>query len=249
MNQFNEFEGKRFVISGASSGIGKKIVTDLANYGAFILALGRDQDRLNSLKILHPNRITVESFDITDFSKLKLAIEKFSQEGKVDGCVHSAGINKFTPLKILNWDIFDKIMKVNLYAGIELTRIVSSKKNSNEGCSIILISSVAGIKGEAGLTAYSASKGALISAMKSMALELVSSKIRLNSISPGVVKTELTESMEKYYPDGTDSIIKKHPAGIGQVEDVSNLVLFLLDPKSKWITGSNFIIDGGYLLN
>ncbi len=249
MNPLNEFEGKRYIVSGASSGIGKKIVTDLADYGAFVLALGRDQDRLNSLKMLHPTRITAESFDITDFSKLKFVIEKFSESGKVDGCVHSAGINKFTPLKILKWDIFDKIMQVNLYAGIELARLVSSKKNSNEGCSIVMISSVAGIKGEVGFTAYSASKGALISAMKSMALELAPSKIRINSISPGVVKTELTESMEKFYPNGTDSIIKKHPAGIGLVEDVSNLVLFLLNPKSKWITGSNFIIDGGYLLN
>lgn len=249
MDLLNHFEGKRFIISGASSGIGKKIATDLASNGAFVLALGRDQDRLNSLKMLYPNKITIESFDITDFSKLKLAIEKFTDGGKVDGCVHSAGINKFTPLKILNWDLFDKIMKVNLYAGIELVRLVSSKKKSNEGCSIIMISSVAGLKGEVGFTAYSASKGALISAMKSMAIELAPSKIRINSISPGVVKTSLTESMEKFYPDGIDSIIKKHPAGIGQVEDVSNLALFLLDHKSKWITGSNFIIDGGYLLN
>lgn len=249
MNLLDQFEGKRFIVSGASSGIGKKIAIDLANYGAFVLALGRNQDRLNSLKMLYPDKITIESFDITDFSKLKLAVENFTEIGKVDGCVHSAGINKFTPLKILNWDLFDKIMKVNLYSGIELVRLVSSKKNSNEGCSIILISSVVGVKGEVGFTAYSASKGALISAMKSMALELAPSKIRINSISPGVVETSLTESMEKFYPDGIDSIIKKHPAGIGQVDDVSNLALFLLNHRSKWITGSNFIIDGGYLLN
>jgi len=82
---------------------------------------------------------------------LKNTGDKFSVEGKIDGCVHSAGINKFTPLRAFNWDIFEKIMKINLYAGIELVRLLSSKKISNDNCSIVLISSVAGIKGEGGL--------------------------------------------------------------------------------------------------
>jgi NAD(P)-dependent dehydrogenase (short-subunit alcohol dehydrogenase family) len=249
MNQSNEFEGKRFIISGASSGIGKKIASDLASCGANVLALGRNQERLDSLKKLYPNRIVFEAFDITDFSQLKIVVEKFSESGKVDGCVHSAGINKFTPLRAFNWNIFEKIMKINLYAGIELVRLISSKKISNENCSIVMISSVAGIKGEIGFTAYAASKGALISAVKCLALELASSKIRVNSISPGVVKTELAEAMEKFYPDGIESVIKKHPAGIGSVDDISNLVLFLLSTKSRWVTGSNFIIDGGYSIN
>ncbi len=249
MNSSNDFEAKRFIISGASSGIGKKIVTDLASCGAEILALGRNQERLDALKNLYPDRIKFEAFDITDFLQLKIVVEKFSEGGKVDGCVHSAGINKFTPLRAFNWNVFEKIMKINLYAGIELVRLISSKKISNEGCSMVMISSIAGIKGEVGFTAYSASKGALISAVKCMALELASSKIRVNSISPGVVKTELTEAMGNFYPDGIESVIKKHPSGIGSVEDISNLILFLLSAKSRWVTGSNFIIDGGYSIN
>jgi NAD(P)-dependent dehydrogenase (short-subunit alcohol dehydrogenase family) len=249
MNVASEFEGKRYIISGASSGIGKKISLDLAGLGANILALGRNKEKLDSIKALYPDKIVFEAFDITDFSQLKNAVDKFSVEGKIDGCVHSAGINKFTPLRAFNWDIFEKIMKINLYAGVELVRLLSSKKISSDNCSIVLISSVAGIKGEVGFTAYSASKGALISAVKCLALELALSKIRVNSISPGVVKTELSDAMEKFYPDGIESILKKHPAGIGSVDDISNLVLFLLSSNSRWVTGSNIVIDGGYSIN
>lgn len=249
MNSSNEFAGKRFIVSGASSGIGKKIVTDLASSGADILALGRNHEKLESLQNLYPERIVFEAFDITDFSQLKIVVEKFSESGKIDGCVHSAGINKFTPIRALNWNVFEKIMRTNLYSGIEMVRLVSSRKISNDGSSLVMISSVAGIKGEIGFTAYSASKGALISAVKCLALELAASKIRVNSISPGSVDTELTHSMESYYPDGIESIIKKHPGGIGSVEDISNLVLFLLSNQSKWITGANIIIDGGYSIN
>jgi NAD(P)-dependent dehydrogenase (short-subunit alcohol dehydrogenase family) len=249
MNPSSEFEGKRYIISGASSGIGKKITLDLAGLGANILALGRNKENLDSIKALYPDKIVIEAIDITDFSQLNNVVGKFSVEGKIDGCVHSAGINKFTPLRIFNWDIFEKIMKINLYAGVELVRLLSSKKISNDNCSIVLISSIAGIKGEVGFTAYSASKGALISAVKCMALELAPGKIRVNSISPGVVKTGLSDSMEKFYPDGMESIIKKHPAGIGSVDDISNLVIFLLSSNSRWVTGSNIVIDGGYSIN
>jgi NAD(P)-dependent dehydrogenase (short-subunit alcohol dehydrogenase family) len=249
MSLSNEFEGKRFIISGASSGIGKKIASDLAGAGAAVLALGRNEERLNSLKNLFPDKIICEAFDITDFIQLKTSIEKFAEGGKVDGCVHSAGINKFTPLRAFNWNIFEKIMKTNLYAGIELIRLTATKKISNENSSMVMISSVAGIKGEVGFTAYSASKGALISAVRCLALELASSKIRVNSISPGVVKTELSEAMEALYPNGIEAVVKKHPAGIGSAGDVSNLALFLLSEKSNWVTGSNYIIDGGYSIN
>ncbi len=249
MKSPNEFDGKRFIVTGASSGIGNKVAIDLVNHGATVFALGRDKERLDSLKSICPEKIVCEAFDITDFAQLKTAIDKFSEIGKIDGCVHAAGINKFTPLRAFNWNMFEKIMKINLNTGIELTRLVSFKHISNDGCSIVLISSVAGIKGEVGFTAYSASKGAIISAVKCMALELASSKIRVNSISPGVVKTALTDTMENFYPDGIESIIKKHPLGIGNVEDISNLVLFLLSNESSWITGANIIIDGGYSIN
>lgn len=249
MNTLKEFEGKRLIVTGASSGIGYKISSDLASSGATILALGRNSEKLESLKKISPNNIEIELLDVTDFTQLRVVVNKFVEKGRIDGCVHSAGINKFTPLRAFNWTVFDKIMKVNVHTGIELVRLISSKKNSNEGCSIVMIASVAALKGEVGFTAYSASKGALISAVKCMALELASSKIRINAISPGVVQTELTDTMANFYPNGMDAVINKHPLGIGSVEDISNLAMFLLSDKSKWVTGSNYVIDGGYSIN
>jgi len=246
MNSANEFLNKRYIVTGATSGIGRKIVVDLIENGATVLAIGRRAEKLNELKSLNSGKIVAAELDVTDFVKLKETIDGFTQDGKVDGCVHSAGMNKFTPLRIFNWGVFEKMMKVNLAAGIELTKLVSSKKVSNDTCSIVMIASVAGMKGEVGFTAYSATKGALIAAVKSMAMELASSNVRVNAISPGVVDTDLTKTISNFYPHGMEAVNQKHPLGIGNVEDVSALALFLLSQKSKWITGANYVIDGGY---
>lgn len=249
MNTDQDFVGKRFVVTGSSSGLGRQIATDLAVRGAFVLGIGRNEDKLAALKDTYPDLITTAPVDLYDFSLLEAPLLQFAKAGKISGCVHSAGIVKFTPMRRFSWSDFQKIMKINLYAGIELIRIIYSKKIYEENCSMVLMSSVAGMKGETGFTAYSASKGAVISAVKTLALELARPGIRVNSVSPGVVDAGMTKSMANFYPNGMDDIIKSHPGGIGSAEDVSNLVLFLLNEKSKWITGSNFVIDGGYSIS
>lgn len=249
MNSNQDFEGKRFVVTGASSGLGAQITKDLAARGAAVLSIGRNEERLKAIKENFPEKITTAIVDVTDFASLASAVEKFSENGKINGCVHSAGIVKFTPMRKFSWESFEKIMKINFYAGVELIRIIYSKKIFSENCSMVLMSSVAGMKGEVGFTAYSASKGAVISAVKTLALELAPANIRVNSISPGVVDAGMTKTMAGFYPNGMDDIIKAHPGGVGSAEDVSNMVLYLLDQKSKWVTGSNFVIDGGYSIS
>ncbi len=246
MNIDFNFSNKRFVITGATSGIGKKITEDLIQNGAVVLAIGRRKEKLNNLKDQYGNKICTEALDINDFSLLKTVIEKFAEEGRIDGSVHCAGINKFTPLRAFNWNDADQIIKTSLYAGIEMIKIISSKKNSSEKGSHVLISSVAGIKGEIGFTAYSAAKSAVIGAVRSMALELAIKDLRVNAITPGWIPTEMTEAIDARYPGHLETIKLQHPLGIGSVEDVSNLVMFLLSEEAKWITGSNIVIDGGY---
>ncbi len=246
MNIKFNFSGKRFIVTGATSGIGKKIACDLSEAGAQVLAIGRRQTRLDELKNLYPDNIFISQTDVNDFTQLKEACENFAESGKVDGTVHSAGINKFTPLRTLNWEDADKIIKTNLYAGIELIKLASANKIGNNGGSHILISSVAGIKGEAGLTAYSAAKGALIGAMRTMALELAIKDMRVNTITPGWLSTEMTDAMDARYPGKMDTIKIQHPLGIGELADISSLAQFLLSEEARWITGSNIVIDGGY---
>ncbi len=141
-----KFEEKRFVITGATSGIGKKIALDLAEHGAQVLAIGRRKERLDALKDNFPGNIFTAVIDVNDFSTLKIELEKFGEKGKIDGSVHAAGINKFTPLRAFNWKDAENIIKTSLYAGIELIRILSSQKLSAIKSSHVIIASVAGIK-------------------------------------------------------------------------------------------------------
>ncbi len=246
MNINFDFSNRRFVVTGATSGIGRKITTDLVNKGATILAIGRREERLKELKKEFDEKIVEGALDVNDFDLLKNSIEKFSEDGKIDGSVHCAGINKFTPIRAFNWNDAEKIIRTSLYAGIEMVKIISSKKISAEKGSHILISSVAGIKGELGFTAYSAAKSAVIGVVRSLALELAIKDLRVNSITPGWIPTEMTEAIDTRYPGHLDTIKLQHPLGIGSVDDVSNLAMFLLSDEAKWITGSNIIIDGGY---
>ncbi|MHB9010757.1 MAG: SDR family NAD(P)-dependent oxidoreductase [Ignavibacteriaceae bacterium] len=241
-----KFEEKRFVITGATSGIGKKIALDLAEHGAQVLAIGRRKERLDALKDNFPGNIFTAVIDVNDFSTLRIELEKFGEKGKIDGSVHAAGINKFTPLRAFNWKDAENIIKTSLYAGIELIRILSSQKLSAIKSSHVIIASVAGIKGEVGFTAYSAAKSAVIGAARSMAVELAIKDIRVNTITPGWLPTEMTDAIDARYPGKLETIKLLHPLGIGSVEDISNLLMFLLSEESKWITGSNIVIDGGY---
>ncbi len=246
MNISYNFTEKKFVVTGATSGIGKEVACSLAEAGATVLAIGRRSERLDELKDLYGDKIIPAPLDVNNFVLLKAALEDFAQSGYINGSLHAAGINKFTPLRAFNWTDAENILKTSLYAGIEMVRIISSKKNSAEKGSHVFISSVAGIKGELGFTAYSAAKAGVIGAVRSMALELAIKDIRINAITPGWLPTEMTDSIEARYPGRIDTIKLQHPLGIGSVEDVSNLVLFLLSDESKWITGSNIVIDGGY---
>ncbi|MCL5029259.1 MAG: SDR family oxidoreductase [Bacteroidetes bacterium] len=246
MNINFNFATKKYVVTGATSGIGKKITEDLINNGAEVLAIGRRADKLENLKEKFGAKIRIEPLDVNNFDLLKVAIEKFSEEKRIDGSVHCAGINKFTPLRAFNWNDAEQIIKTSLFAGIELIKIVSSKKISSGKGSHILIGSVAGIKGEVGFTAYSAAKSAVIGAVRTMALELAIKDIRVNTITPGWIQTEMTDSIDARYPGHIETIKLQHPLGIGTVEDVSNLAMFLLSDEAKWITGTNIVIDGGY---
>ena len=246
MNIKYDFSGRRYIVSGATSGIGCKVASDLANAGAVVLAIGRRKERLEQLKQLYPDNIVTCIQDINDFEILKLNIEKFAETGKINGSVHCAGINKFTPLRAFNWNDAEQIIRTSLFAGIEMIRDATSKKVSADNGSHVMLASVAGIKGEIGFTAYSAAKSAVIGTVKSLALELAPKGIRINSITPGWIPTEMSEAINARFPGNADAMKAQHPLGVGSVEDVSNLAMFLLSDEAKWITGSNLVIDGGY---
>ena len=241
---------KTILITGASSGIGRSCAVQCSKMGASLLLMGRNVDELNrTVSELQPG--TKVEIIVADFSKMVdlelLIAEKIVTIGKIAGFIHCAGVEKTLPLKKQTSEVFQSIFDINVFAGFELAKIISLKKYKAEKASFVFIASVAGMVGESGKTIYSASKGAVISGARSMSMELARSDIRVNSISPAMVKTPILEKMfDGIGEEASQNIIKKHPLGIGEPEDVANACVFLLSDAAKWITGTNLVVDGGY---
>lgn len=243
-------KGKRILVTGASSGIGKAFAQRAASLGASLIIFGRNIERL---KETYNNLLGEEheyyNIDLTDFSHVAQIIRSsVASAGIINGFVHCAGIEKTLPFKASTPQLFKEIFEINVFAGFEIARILSQKNIVDpSGASYIFISSVAGKLGDAGKVAYSSSKSALLGGVKSMAIELAVKKIRCNCVLPGIVVTEMVNNLFNSIPlDAKQKIINKHPLGLGKPEDVASLMCFLISDQAKWITGSEYIIDGGY---
>ena len=243
-------KNKTILITGASSGIGRSCSVECSRSGAQLILVGRNQEELmKTVALLNPEtKAEVIAVDITHTEHLEALIaEKVSILGKISGFIHCAGIEKTLPLKKHNPQLYHDIFEINVIAGLEIAKILSLKKYKEETSSFVFISSVAGMVGEAGKAAYSASKGAVIAGARSLAIELSRSNIRVNSISPAMVNTPILERMfEDIGEEASSEIIKKHPLGIGEPKDVANACIFLLSDAARWVTGTNLVIDGGY---
>lgn len=241
---------KTVLITGASSGIGRQCAIDASKIGANVILVARNYDRLQeTLSQMQAGNHLLVSQSITEYDKLEEMISSaVAKLGKISGFIHSAGIEETIPLRDMTIEKYNEIFSVNVFSGLELAKVIQKKKNINsDGSSFVFLSSVMGILGQSGKVAYCSSKSALISAVKAMALELANKKIRVNSVLPGVVMTEMTEKFfSKMAQEIKESVIKMHPLGLGEPTDVSNLCMFLLSDLSNWITGSCITVDGGY---
>lgn len=256
MNQFTLLD-KNIIITGASSGIGRVCAIECAKMGATLILLGRNETRLREVY----NEVTGVSVDnsrgrhlvygvelLGDMSSLAEAVEDAVDKiGKIDGFIHAAGVEKTLPINAMKESDYVNIFKINTISGFELAKIVAKRKNISAKGSFVFISSITAVIGRTGVVGYAASKGALVAGAKSMALELASKNITVNCISPGTI---LTPMMTKYLDSLPEAERLKRkegfPLGLGEPIDVSNLAIFLLSDASKWITGQNFIVDGGY---
>lgn len=239
-----DFSGDNYLVTGASSGIGRQLVLELASAGANVLALARRENELRKVKSEFPDKISTAVCDVCDKNSVKEIIEKFvAEKGAFNGFAHAAGIYEFSPIKVFDKEQFYKMMDVNFWAGFDILQILTKKKFSVEGASFVMFSSVAAVQGEKGLLAYSASKAAVSSAVRSVAKEISGRNQRLNAVMPGRVETPMTAPYQNDDVDGRSLLGKSYP------EDITKPVLFLFSDGSKWITGTDFVVDGGYLIN
>lgn len=242
---------KNILITGASSGIGRAIAIEAAKQGACILLLARDLEKLEECRntLVRPNKHNIISLDLsTKGFEIKLE-EKIKSLGKIDGFVHAAGISPTHPLKLIKNDDVINCFQLNTFSALFITQLLMKPSIRNtQSFSGVYISSVVSEVGEKGKSLYSMSKSAVVGMAKSLALEYAPKRARFNCISPSVVETPLSQrSYFRQDENAMKAIISKHPLGYGSPEDVAHAAVFLLSEQSKWITGINMPVDGGYL--
>jgi len=236
---------KTILVTGASAGIGKQIAISASEMGAKLILTGRSTEKLEAtLGLLKGEGHKLVAADLNEENAINTLIDNCSG---INGVVHSAGILKTLPFKFSNQAELQKIMRVNFEAPFVLTQQLLKNKKITAGSSIVFISSLSGAGTVAsGISMYSASKGAINASVKVMALELAFQKIRVNSICPGMVMTEMNSENNTLTPEQLlEDEKRNYPLGYGRSEDVANAVIFLLSDGSKWMTGTNMIIDGG----
>lgn len=246
---FGSLRDKVIVVTGASSGIGKAAAILLSQLGAKIVLNARNVEKLSeTVTQLNNNFHIARPFDLGNTNEIVEWINSVAKEtGPISGIVHCAGIQYTMPAKFLDINKINNLMNINVGSSLMLAKAFANKKNRSKNSSMVFISSVFGQVGGAGVSAYAASKGAIVSLTKSLAVEYASENIRVNCILPGYVRTEMTEkAFSQMNPEQILEIEKQHPLGIGMPCDIANAVAFLMTDAARWITGSSLVVDGGY---
>lgn len=247
MEKYNPFslQGKKILITGASSGIGRSIALECSKMGAELIIIGRDAVRLKeTFDKLESSGNEFKCADLTSSEDIDELVKLLPH---LDGVVHCAGIIKRVPLKLISENTYDQMLKVNLMAPVILTRKIYKAGLLKPYSSIVLISSVGADSASLGNIMYMTTKGGLNSFMKGSALELASEGIRVNSVAPGMIKTNLTKGIPD---DELQKDVKRYPLGrYGTPEEVAYAVIYLLSDASKWMTGSILKIDGGLTIS
>ena len=249
MNPFS-LEGKHIVVSGASSGIGQQCAISCAAMGASVSLLGRNRERLEqTLSLMEGSGHRMYVVDLTVEEDIKIVVQQIvADSGRISGLLNAAGISGTLLMKSVSGKKLDEFFQNNVYSAYMLTREVCRMGHfAPEGGSIVFFSSIMGSHGETGKSLYAMTKGALQAASKSLACELASKQIRVNSVSPGLIITPINENLPHITdPVKREVLEKMHMLGLGKTEDVANACVYLLSDASRWVTGVNLYVDGGY---
>lgn len=242
-------EGKKVLITGATSGIGRETAMEASRAGATVALMARRAEVLDEvLASLEGVGHTAVVCDLAEAAAIPAAVRAASDQlGGLDGLVHAAGVHSTATLRAVEADAVNELMNMNVTSAFMLAKGFRHKQVRGAAPSIVLLSSAAGLVGQPGVSVYSASKGAIVALTKSLAIELAREGIRVNCVCPGVVETPMTEELkERIGQDAFDRVAASHPLGLGTPLDVARSIVFLLSDSSSWITGTALSVDGGY---
>ncbi|MCB1886731.1 MAG: SDR family oxidoreductase [Rhodocyclaceae bacterium] len=239
---------KQVVLTGGTSGIGFAVARRLAAEGCSLTLIGRSEERLAEriAQLSHPARHQCVMCDLHDTPSIRGIASALPP--RVDAFVHAAGVTATLPLRALSYERMDALMRVNVYAFVELSRLIEAGKKANAPhlTSVVALSSIAATRGGKGQTAYSASKAALEACITTLAKECVRKRIRFNAVRPGLVDTEMTRSwLRRAKLTGDFDPDRAQLSGMADPADIAALIAFLVSDDSRHIVGSHIPIDGG----
>ena len=240
----NDLKNKNIIVTGATGGIGHSIIKKLHGQGVNILASGTRVEKLEELK-KNFNNIKTLKFDISQSENIEAFIEDASKEldDNIDCIVNNAGITQDNLAIRMNLDEWKKVIDINLTSTFLMCKFAIKRMLKNKNGKIINITSVVGHTGNLGQSNYTASKAGIIAMSKSLAMEYAKKNININCISPGFIKTAMTDKIDEKYKE---SIISKIPsARLGEPDDIANAVLFLASNQSDYINGETLHVNGG----
>ena len=251
MNSVYSLEEKTVLVTGASSGIGKQIALRCSEAGSFTVVTGRNNDRLNDVfQSLSSEKKQQLICDLSDEMEI---VDLVSSLPALDGIVLCAGMTKTAPVKHNSRSSVEELFKANTFSNITLIQHLLRQNKIKKGASVVFISSMASLKPYKGNSLYSASKGAINSFAKVMALEYGPKNIRVNCIQPGIIRAESVSISSKPVNIFSEEEMAKQsamiPLGFGTPDDIAFGCIYLLSEASKWITGIDLIIDGGQLIS
>jgi NAD(P)-dependent dehydrogenase (short-subunit alcohol dehydrogenase family) len=245
----NLLHGKKILVTGASSGIGKATALAIASHGAHLVITGRNEERLAATAAeVAPNTCRVAPMIFDNFEATAAwAVNLAQQHGPFDGVFHAAGEALIKPMRLVRQKDYDHVFNPSLMAATALGATLSKRGSMQDGGAIVLMSSVAGSTGRQGMGLYAASKAGIDGLVRALAIELAPRGIRVNSLAAGAVRSELHMQIEQNSSASTMAEYEAlHPLGFGNLSDVANLAVYLLSDAGRWITGTVLTVDGGY---
>ena len=241
-------ENKVSLVTGGSRGIGKAIALKLAELGSdiVIVDINESEEIKNEIEALGRKAMVLKA----DVSKMdetnEVVVEVLKEFKNVDILVNNAGITRDNLLMKMSEEEWDSVLDINLKGSFNMSKSLIRSMIKNKNCSIINMSSVVGVAGNAGQCNYAASKAGLIGFTKSLAKEVAKKNIRVNAVAPGFIESDMTDKLSEKVIDG---YLNNIPLGrLGSIEDIANSVVFLASDMSKYITGQVLVVDGGLFI-